>query len=81
MWGYWSSDGLGLFEYMLLAEELGAEPVWVLNNGIAHEDSVLGADIMHPWVQDALDSIEFISVAADTKFGALRSVLQSVALL
>ena len=33
MWGYWSTDGLGLFEYMLLAEELGAVPVWVVNNG------------------------------------------------
>lgn len=32
-WGYWSTDGLGLFENMLLAEELGAEPVWVVNNG------------------------------------------------
>ena len=28
VWGYWSTDGLGLFEYMLLAEELGAEPIW-----------------------------------------------------
>ena len=25
VWGYWSTDGLGLFEYMLLAEELGAD--------------------------------------------------------
>lgn len=39
VWGYWSTDGLGLFEYLLLAEELGAEPVWVLNNGVAHADS------------------------------------------
>ena len=28
-----STDGLGLFEYLLLAEELGAEPIWVVNNG------------------------------------------------
>ena len=26
--------GLGLYEYMLLSEELGAEPIWVINNGI-----------------------------------------------
>ena len=39
VWGYWSTDGLGLFEYMLLAEELGAEPIWVVNNGVAHGDS------------------------------------------
>ena len=34
-----SAAGLGLFEYMQLAEELGAEPVWVINNGVAHADS------------------------------------------
>ena len=39
VWGYWSTDGLGLFEYMLLAEELGAEAIWVVNNGVAHGDS------------------------------------------
>jgi hypothetical protein len=42
VWGYWSTDGLGLFEYMLLAEELGTEPVWVINNGVAHGDSERG---------------------------------------
>lgn len=41
MWGYWSTDGLGLFEYMLLVEELQTEPVWVINNGVAHGDSEL----------------------------------------
>ena len=28
--------GLGLYEYMLLSEELGAEPIWVINNGLRH---------------------------------------------
>ena len=45
-----SAAGLGLFEYMQLAEELGAEPVWVINNGVAHADSVPATDIQ-PWVQ------------------------------
>lgn len=39
LWGYWSDDGLGVFEYMVLVEELGTEPVWVINNGVAHADS------------------------------------------
>jgi hypothetical protein len=39
VWSYWSTDGLGLFEYMLLVEELGVEPIWVINNGIAHQES------------------------------------------
>jgi alpha-L-arabinofuranosidase len=44
VWGYWSTDGLGLFEYMLLVEELDTEPVWVINNGVAHGDSELGGE-------------------------------------
>ena len=74
MWGYWSTDGLGLFEYMLLAEELGAEPVWVINNGIAHVDQVPTRDIM-PYVQDALDSVEFITGGAETRWGAVRAAM------
>ncbi|KAI7845621.1 hypothetical protein COHA_000907 [Chlorella ohadii] len=74
VWGYWSTDGLGLFEYMLLVEELQTEPIWVINNGVAHGDSVRGADIM-PWVEEALDSIEFISGPADSKWGSLRAAM------
>ena len=42
--------GMGVFEYFQLAEAVGAEPVWVINNGIAHEDSVPAAQIW-PLVQ------------------------------
>lgn len=27
---------MGLYEYMLLSEELGAEPIWVINNGLRY---------------------------------------------
>ena len=57
---------------MVLTEELGAEPIWVINNGLSHEESVPTADI-GPLVADALDSIEFITGAADTPWGALRA--------
>ena len=56
--------GLGLFEYMQLAEELGAEPVWVVNNGVSHTESV-PAGLIQPWVQDALDSIECATISVD----------------
>ncbi len=42
--------GLGLFEYMLLAEELDAEPIWVINNGISHIEDIPTSQI-GPWVQ------------------------------
>ncbi|KAK2995175.1 hypothetical protein RJ640_005765 [Escallonia rubra] len=34
VWNYWTDDGLGHFEFLQLAEDLGAEPIWVFNNGI-----------------------------------------------
>ncbi|CAL8462764.1 g2297 [Coccomyxa elongata] len=71
-WGYWSTDGLGLYEYMLLAEELGAEPVWVVNNGISHREDVPTAQI-GPWIQDTLDALEFITGSPDKKWGAVRA--------
>ncbi|DBA71494.1 TPA: aspartate-semialdehyde dehydrogenase-like protein [Trebouxia sp. C0005] len=72
VWNYWSTDGMGVFEYFQLAEALDAEPVWVINNGIAHEDSIPAAHIW-PLVQDALDLIEFVSGAADSEWGSLRN--------
>ena len=44
------SAGLGLFEYMLLAEVLEAEPVWVVNAGISHQEDTPTSQI-GPWVQ------------------------------
>ena len=64
--------GLGLYEYMLLSEELGTEPIWVLNNGLSHQESVPTARIQG-MVQDALDSIEFITGSAGTQWGGLRA--------
>ena len=42
--------GLGLFEYMLLAEVLEADPVWVVNAGISHQEDTPTSQ-MGPWVQ------------------------------
>ena len=39
-----------MFEYLLLAEELDTAPVWVANNGIAHQQSVAPADL-GPWLE------------------------------
>jgi hypothetical protein len=53
-WGYWSTDALGPFEFMLLCEELGAEPVWVVNAGISQSESVQPRDLAG-WVQVGLE--------------------------
>ncbi|KAJ6834977.1 alpha-L-arabinofuranosidase 1-like [Iris pallida] len=50
IWDYWTDDGLGFFEFLQLAEDLGASPVWVVNNGISKSDQVDTASIL-PFVK------------------------------
>lgn len=78
LWGYYSEDGLGMFEYLSFVEKLRdsygnpTQVVWVVNSGTAHSDSIPTADVQG-WVQDALDSLEFATGASTTRFGAIRA--------
>lgn len=78
LWGYYQSYGLGFYEYFLLCEDLGAEPVPIVNAGISCQ--VRGAeyvpmDQLDEWVQDALDLIEFANGPVDSTWGAVRAAL------
>ncbi len=64
--------GLGLFEYMQLCDELEVEPIWVINNGVSHQEAIATSDIM-PWINDTLDSIEFITGSPDSTWGSVRA--------
>ncbi|KAL9227985.1 hypothetical protein vseg_003613 [Gypsophila vaccaria] len=72
VWNYWSDDGLGFLEYLQLAEDIGAEPIWVINNGIAHRDEV-DSSLIDPFVQEMLDSIEFARGSPKSTWGSLRA--------
>ena len=72
VWNYFSSDGLGQHEYLQLCEDLGAEPLFVINCGMAHNE-VVPLDQMGPWVQDALDAIEYANGPTNSTWGALRA--------
>ncbi|ONK55600.1 uncharacterized protein A4U43_UnF1340 [Asparagus officinalis] len=74
IWLYWTDDGLGFFEFLQLAEDLAAAPVWVINNGISHNDHVDSSGIL-PFVQDILDGIEFARGDPDTKWGSIRATM------
>ncbi|XP_073140710.1 alpha-L-arabinofuranosidase 1-like [Henckelia pumila] len=73
-WQYWTDDGLGHFEFLLLAENLGALPVWVFNNGISHRDEVNTSSIS-PFVQEILDGIEFARGDPRSRWGFVRARL------
>ncbi|MBI2298776.1 MAG: DUF1080 domain-containing protein, partial [Armatimonadetes bacterium] len=72
LWGYRSTDGLGYHEYLQMCEDLGAEPLFVINCGMAHEDHVPD-DQLGGWIQDALDAVEYANGAVTTKWGAERA--------
>ncbi|XVF56344.1 hypothetical protein PTKIN_Ptkin06aG0112100 [Pterospermum kingtungense] len=74
VWMYWTDDGLGYFEFLQLAEDLGALPIWVFNNGISHNDQVDTSAIL-PFVQEALDGIEFARGDSSSTWGAVRAAM------
>jgi alpha-N-arabinofuranosidase len=73
-WGYRSSDGLGLHEFLLWSEDMNAEPVLAVYAGY----SLKGAHVnpgpdLEPYVQDALDEIEYVMGPAASKWGSVRA--------
>jgi alpha-L-arabinofuranosidase len=72
-WGYWSTDGLGLLEYLRMAEDVGAQPILALYAGYALNGTHVPPDQFGPVVQDALDEIQYAIGGTDTPWGARRA--------
>ncbi|RZJ77110.1 MAG: alpha-L-arabinofuranosidase, partial [Flavobacterium sp.] len=72
---YFQTFGLGFYEYFQLAEDIGAEPLPILNCGMAcqyNTGEVVPLDQLGPYIQDALDLIEFANGDATTEWGKKR---------
>ena len=75
---YFQTFGLGFFEYFQLAEDIGASPLPILNCGMAcqfNTAEVIPIDQLDPYVQDALDLIEFANGDATTQWGKVRATM------
>ena len=76
---YYQSYGLGFYEFFLLSEEIGSEPLPIVNCGLAcqYQNNDMSAHVrvedLQPYIQDALDLIEFANGGTDTEWGALRA--------
>ena len=76
---YYQSYGLGFYEYFLLSEEIGAEPLPVISVGLAcqfqNDDESVHVPVaeLDPYIQDALDLIEFANGGIETKWGKVRA--------
>jgi len=72
---YFQTFGLGFFEYFQLAEDIGAEPLPILSCGMAcqfNTAEVVPMEQLDPYIQDALDLIEFANGDANSTWGKLR---------
>ena len=73
---YFQTFGLGFFEYFQLSEDIGAEPLPILNCGMAcqfNSTELAPLDALDPYIQDALDLIEFANGSTATKWGKIRA--------
>jgi alpha-L-arabinofuranosidase len=73
---YFQTFGLGFFEYFQLSEDIGAEPLPILNCGMAcqfNSAEIVPLEQLDPYVQDALDLIEFANGATTSKWGKVRA--------
>jgi len=72
-WRYNSSDGLGLLEFLEWCEDLKMEPVLAVYGGYSmQQEHVNPGPDLDPYVQDALDELEYVTGGSDTKWGAVR---------
>jgi alpha-N-arabinofuranosidase len=75
---YFQSFGMGFFEYFQLCEDVGAEPLPILNCGMAcqfNTGELAPMDQLDPYIQDALDLIEFANGSVNTTWGRKRAAL------
>ena len=73
---YYQSFGLGFHEYFKLCEQIGAEPMPIINCGMAcqfNSGQLAPMNELGPYVQDALDLIEFANGPADSRWGRARA--------
>ncbi len=73
-WGYRSTDGMGLLEFLEWCEDLHMQPLLAVYAGYSMKQEFVkpGADL-DPYVNDALDEIEYVTGDTNTKWGAERA--------
>ncbi len=73
---YFQSAGLGFFEFFQLSEDIGATPLPILSCGLACQYETgeeVPLDSLQPYIDDALDLIEFANGPVSSRWGALRA--------
>ena len=71
-WRYRTSDGMGFDEYLQLAEDLNAKPLYVVNVGLWH-GGMTPVDSIQPWIDECMNALEYANGSVTSKYGALRA--------
>jgi len=73
-WRYWSTDGFGLLEFLEWCEDLHVEPVLAVYAGYSlHAPAVQPGPDLEPFVQAALEEVEYVTGDVSSKWGAERA--------
>ena len=77
-WGYWSTDGFGAHEFLQFCEDTGMQPLYDINAGLmlgynGATNNTIPLDQMGPWVQDAVDLIQYATGGTNTTWGEQRA--------
>ncbi len=75
-WGYWTSNGFGYHEYLQYCEDIGAAALYVFNAGVScdfRSGTFAPDDSLQPYIQSALDAIEYAIGPVTSKWGKVRA--------
>ena len=73
-WSYWSSDGMGLLEFLTWCEDLHMQPLLAVYSGYSlQQEHVTPGKDLEPYIQDALDEIQYVTGETSTRWGAERA--------
>ncbi len=71
-WGYWSTDGMGLDEYLQMAELIGSEPLLAVYAGYTLNGSSDTGQTLLDDVTSAINELHYVLDPVTTSWGALR---------
>ncbi|KAF2157721.1 glycoside hydrolase family 51 protein [Myriangium duriaei CBS 260.36] len=74
-WSYFNDDGLGLLEYMSWCQDLDLTPVLAVWSGLVLDGTIVAEDQLQPYIDEAMDELEFLLGDASTPYGAHRAQL------
>ncbi|KAI9492335.1 glycoside hydrolase superfamily [Zychaea mexicana] len=72
-WSYWNTNGQGLLDYMYMCEDFEMEPIVDVYAGYSLQGDSVPEDELGPFVQEALNELEYLTGSTETTYGALRA--------